>query len=94
MREVCVPEIMRASAKSRRNFDILFRFSPLSFFLPWLYYEFDDALTCGKNFIYSSSYSLTVDFKALLIGTRQSVPMRIKKLFYCVFLMGNSAQTF
>lgn len=32
MREVCVPEIMRASAKSRRNFDILFRFSPLSIF--------------------------------------------------------------
>lgn len=33
MREVCVPEIMRASAKSRRNFDILFKsFTLLIFF--------------------------------------------------------------
>ena len=32
MREVCVPEIMRASAKSRRNFDILFKSFPLLIF--------------------------------------------------------------
>ena len=41
MREVCVPEIMRASAKSRRNFDILFKSFPLLIFLPWLYYRFN-----------------------------------------------------